>query len=284
VRPASPAAGNYLVYLDVWDRHVTAVEDPSIREVALGGSDTATRAQTVWQVKVRAGGDDWPPPAGAGRLAASVTYTGLEAALYRIEIHDGGDAGGATFKWARDNGSTVFAVSELVAAGGKTKAVVRPVGRARGTFLRAGDWVELVGDESELSLMPGSIVRVAKADARLRLVWLDGDVTDHRRETHLKLRRWHQDGAALRVTHGPIELEQGVVVEFAGGPFRTGDYWAIPARAGEGSVEWPSEPPRGIHHDHCKLAVVTWRKRGRNGWAGTVADRRRLFAPLAREG
>jgi hypothetical protein len=42
-----------LVYLDVWERHVTHLDDERIREVALGGPDTTTRKQTVWQVKVR---------------------------------------------------------------------------------------------------------------------------------------------------------------------------------------------------------------------------------------
>jgi hypothetical protein len=41
-----------LVYLDVWERHVTHLDDGHIREVALGGPDTTTRKQTVWQVKV----------------------------------------------------------------------------------------------------------------------------------------------------------------------------------------------------------------------------------------
>ncbi len=41
-----------LVYLDVWHRHITALDDPHIREKALGGSDTATRAKTIWQVKI----------------------------------------------------------------------------------------------------------------------------------------------------------------------------------------------------------------------------------------
>lgn len=50
---ASLEAGHvYVAYLDVWERHVTYIEDESIREVALGGPDTCTRAQTVWQVKV----------------------------------------------------------------------------------------------------------------------------------------------------------------------------------------------------------------------------------------
>lgn len=50
-----------LVYLDVWQRHVTALDDPLLRETALGGPDTTTRIKTVWQVKVlpvAQGGDD----------------------------------------------------------------------------------------------------------------------------------------------------------------------------------------------------------------------------------
>src|SRR5215207_4231732 len=43
-----------LVYLDVWERHVTHLDDDHIREVALGGPDTTTRKQTVWQTKVMA--------------------------------------------------------------------------------------------------------------------------------------------------------------------------------------------------------------------------------------
>ena len=42
----------YLVYLEVWERHVTTIEEPQIREVALLGPDTCTRLQLVWQVMV----------------------------------------------------------------------------------------------------------------------------------------------------------------------------------------------------------------------------------------
>jgi hypothetical protein len=45
-------SGRGLVYLDVWERHLTFVEDDLIREVALGGPDTATRAQLIWQAKI----------------------------------------------------------------------------------------------------------------------------------------------------------------------------------------------------------------------------------------
>lgn len=42
----------YLFYLDVWEREVTAYEDDSIREVALGGPDSATRSVVVWRIRV----------------------------------------------------------------------------------------------------------------------------------------------------------------------------------------------------------------------------------------
>lgn len=48
----SLAEGDYLVYLDVWERHLSYVEDDYMREKALGGPDTGSRARIVWQVKV----------------------------------------------------------------------------------------------------------------------------------------------------------------------------------------------------------------------------------------
>ncbi len=53
----------YVVYLRVWERHITAVEDPSIRELALGenGPDTAARSKIVWQVRATA---EFPPGSG----------------------------------------------------------------------------------------------------------------------------------------------------------------------------------------------------------------------------
>jgi len=114
----------YLVYLDLWERHITYFEDDSIREVALGGPDTATRAKVVWQVKAVPGTlpsgsegrdqcDEFKPSdpnfwaglfgANRGRLKAKAKkndasmdprivppdarYRGVENHLYRVEIH-----------------------------------------------------------------------------------------------------------------------------------------------------------------------------------------------------
>src|ERR1700694_649155 len=44
----------FWLYLDVWERHITSIEDDNIREKALNGPDTCTRAQVVWQGKTLA--------------------------------------------------------------------------------------------------------------------------------------------------------------------------------------------------------------------------------------
>ncbi len=55
---SSNNTSSFLVYLDVWERYVSYIQDMdnkyrSIREVALGGPDTAGRSKLVWQVKVK---------------------------------------------------------------------------------------------------------------------------------------------------------------------------------------------------------------------------------------
>lgn len=107
-----------VVYLEVWRRLITYLEDSSLREIALGGPDTTTRLKTVAQVKVaKWNGDVEPtcatahtalPHKGAGtlstldkqvpaappdpcRLPGSVAYTGTQNRLYRVEIHESGD-------------------------------------------------------------------------------------------------------------------------------------------------------------------------------------------------
>src|SRR5690348_2972217 len=45
--------GPYVVYLDVWERHITPAEtDVVLADPALGAADTCSRARIVWQVKV----------------------------------------------------------------------------------------------------------------------------------------------------------------------------------------------------------------------------------------
>ena len=43
---------SFALWLDVWERHLCALEAPGIADLALDGIDTASRAQVVWQVRL----------------------------------------------------------------------------------------------------------------------------------------------------------------------------------------------------------------------------------------
>ena len=125
----------WLLYLEVWERHLTVIEDPELAEPALGGADTTTRTQMVWQVKMLPIEN---PPENQPSVSELPEWQRLtrtrkfpvrmnqgyasENELFRIEIHAGNEAGEgednpyaspqelkpATWKWSRDNGTIAF--------------------------------------------------------------------------------------------------------------------------------------------------------------------------------
>ncbi|GAA1022012.1 MULTISPECIES: DUF6519 domain-containing protein [Amycolatopsis] len=175
-----PETGPFVVYLRVWERLITALQDPAIREIALGdpGPDTAARAKVVWQVAWCAGQtvDDFetfrkslnpepgllaaqakhPGDTDACHLPPEARFRGQENQLYRVEVHTGGRGWtdsvptkgfrrtlhGATFKWSRENASVVF---PIVSVSGAT-VTLGTLGRDSKLDLDVGDWVELLDD------------------------------------------------------------------------------------------------------------------------------------------
>jgi photosystem II stability/assembly factor-like uncharacterized protein len=280
---APPGSGTYLFYLDVWQRHLTAVERPELREVALGGPDTTTRTKTIWQVRwEEAGGKDcadfsggWVPAgaASSGRLAARAVpsasvsdpclvppgagYRRLENQCYRVEIHKPGAAGTATFKWSRDNGSVVSRV-EKVDATAATVTITDPGKDAEVGFASA-EFVELRDERQTLAGLRGTIVEVETLEGNDLVL----PTTLPALGAGAVARRW--ESAEIPVTAGTWEsLESGVQVRFTDGDYQTGDYWLIPARTLTGTVDWPvqdGEPVfegrQGIAHDYCPIGILT---------------------------
>lgn len=197
--PPLPTGGRHLVYLDVWQREVTHIEDPSLVEPAVG-VETSSRLQTVWQVRVL--GSEAPASAtcaspdadipgwaeliapSTGRLTTgtyevagvpdpcelppSGGYTGLENQLYRIEIHDAGAPGGAaTFKWSRDNASVASRVAARVSG---TELELDSLGRDEVLRFRIGDWVEIGDDAREMAQQPGEMRKVSDIDEANRRI------------------------------------------------------------------------------------------------------------------
>ena len=182
----SPSKGQaFAIYLDVWERHITWIEQDSIREVALGlgAPDTCTRSQVVWQVKALPWDAQWDPPkcpdipkvlmlSSTARMAARLStgtqisdpcsippdakYRGAENQLYRVEVHQGGTVGGntsPTFKWSRDNGSV--ATRWL---GTEKYDLIVTNARSFGP----GCWVELSDDDHDLRGEPGPLAKLAR--------------------------------------------------------------------------------------------------------------------------
>jgi hypothetical protein len=315
-----------LVYLDVTERYVTAIEDPALREVALGGPDTSGRAQVVWQVRIlEFERTDKPfdcnvitrrPSTGTGKLRARARldeaptesggtpsgspFRGTENRLYRVEVHNGGSAtdavARASFKWSRENGSVTFPIRSLSG----TTAKLGNLGRDARWSIAPGDWVELVDDAVAMRDEAGPLLQVRAVDRDNLTVTFSPpkglpswpDYTEASASArHALLRRWDQAGKAeasggtLPITEqaatpdgqetGWIALEDGVEVWFAaGGEYRAGDYWLIPARTATGDVEWPDEvdskdnlvpalrPAHGPHHYFAPLLMVTADARG----------------------
>ena len=66
------------VYLQVWQRLVTALDDDCLREPALGQADTTARLQTVWQVIAKGvASNPNNPTAGATGDCCQSMHTGL---------------------------------------------------------------------------------------------------------------------------------------------------------------------------------------------------------------
>jgi hypothetical protein len=303
----SPVEGRTdLIYLDVWQRHITYVEDPALREVALGGPDTTTRVKTLWQVKVRqdvgnvtcAAADGLLPAPSGGFLTTDVVtpppsvdpcslapaggYQGLENRLYRVEVHEGGPMGGATFKWAYHNASLVFAVDEFVNGQPASELRLKSIGRDKVLALRVGDWVEALDDATELSGAPGTMAQVTEVDEAERTIKLSVALPVLDEAGHPKVRRWGQPSDAIAITPDPFELEPGVgvTVQFSGTDFISGDYWVFAARSATRDIErLTNAPPMGIHHRYCALALVTWNAPA-DPWQATVHDCRPRFPAL----
>lgn len=286
------AGGEKIVYLDVWKRTVTHVEDPDILEVALDGPDTCTREQLISQVKVINASecsndiDALKRPDPAGTLTAKLSpeseqdkcdfrpeldYTGLRNSLYRIEIHTGGDKDTATFKWSRNNGADLVGIISFES---DDKSVIVPDDRV----LCQGDWVELGDDVSDLADLAGTgkhgrLTKITNLEHQTDgiKITLENDTGtfttspfNARTGRHPKLRKWHGienvsdfdtfDGSGIPDT----ELEHGIRLGFSDDYFYHGDYWQFIARTNDRSIEELDQAlPMGPEHHYAPLAIVT---------------------------
>jgi Family of unknown function (DUF6519) len=309
------APGVYLAHLVVSDRHLTFIEKPAIRETALGGPDTATRVQTIWQVKLLPVRDEattcasepeeWTqllqpsparlrfytpepePEADPCVIPPSNGFRGFENQLFRLEILNSGvlatapdTPNAATYVYSHDNGSIV--ARWLNKSG--NEITVSSTGRDDVLGFAAGNWIELTDDTRELNGLPGLLVQVTKVEGAVLTIDPGAETVDFDDfQPNPRVRRWDGHGTVAAIPtpdapDGAHELEGNVRALFSGGPFTTGDWWACAARTGTGQIEFGKEPepPAGTRYHRCKLAVL----RLEDGQWTVVEDCRTLFPPL----
>ncbi|MBN1203779.1 MAG: hypothetical protein JXB05_02500 [Myxococcaceae bacterium] len=290
--PTVPAPGRYVAYLEAWERHITAVEDPGLREPALGGAqDTCTRVEAVGQVKLArlVGEAGVLPTPGALREAfraagssgsrltlEGTSYSGMEGRLYRFEVHEGGAPGEAVLKWSRNNGAELHPVLGVSSA---LDTVLLPAD----ADVRNGDLIEVLsetvelGDEGEGQLSGAPVVftpaqwavgalfhvrEAANPEAGRRFELRDVDTgvltqldATLAKQPGLKVRRWH--GLLEPGTQATRDVEAGIRVRLEGGPFRAGEFWQYEARRGMpfSQAEWTASA-HGPERMFAPLAVV----------------------------
>jgi hypothetical protein len=326
--------GVYLIYLDVWERHLTYLDDKEMREVALGGTDTGTRTKIVWQVKALRVPDDiekyncsisfnaWEeetaestgtlearakptaPTSEPCELPPGAGYRRTENQLYRVEIHNKGEAGnGATFKWSRENGIVVTKVTDDIVAS-ENKIPISDTGRDSKLGFARGQWVEITDDRHELWGVPGTFVQLD--EVRDNTLFFKPDTIEGEPITkdnfplnfNPKVRRWDSPNGLLKVSipstnDGYIELEDGVQIKFGEGKkYKTGDCWLIPARTVTGDIEWPRTgdntpdalPSECTKHHFCRLALLSYSTEDgggeEEGSFGAISDCRKIFPAI----
>ncbi len=302
------STGTYLVYLTVWERSVSGLQEPALLEPALGPTtpDTTVRSQVVWSPAAlpwtdTTTGVDYGAVdtlfqqmnnLAQPTLTASPAngYSGLENQLYRIEIHRGNSENTnatPTFKWSRDNGSVEFGIDQKAQAGESDSKVLHLAGGGLPgrPKLEIGDCVEVI-DKSWVPFdPPGRLYTIAKVDP----LTLDDDVGTS--SIPLLLRRWDSvpidgDGTPVPDDGTPQPIENGIEVVFnatGDAKYQRGDFWLIPARAATGQIYGPTTddtgaPRYGPQRHYAPLAQIN---PSASDPTQRVYDLRALFTQLA---
>ena len=219
----------YLLYLDVWGRSITYLQDDGIREVALGGPDTTTRTKTVWQVKLvplnesDTASRSEPPAALArefidrphdkGNLTARRTMDGtpLGNYLYRVQIH----GSGGLFGWPRPESPVVSSVS-VSHVNVETKQIQVADWNVDALAWSAGQVIELYSDETDEQKTAGvlaDIIGLDETSKTLTLSQVPSEVAGHH---NIKARRivtfgWSRENGSVSFPIHRIDDSSGVL-------------------------------------------------------------------------
>ena len=107
---------------------------------------------------------------------------------------------GATYKWSRDNGAVVTAITNF--SKDDPEITVHDLGPDDALGFREGQWVEVSDDGLELNGQPGQLAQIVKVDSALNLITLN--VKPKPLTRNPRLRRWDGVGAVSGCDFGAV--------------------------------------------------------------------------------
>ena len=189
--------GYYLAYLEVWQRDISAAEEPNIREPALGGVDTTVRIKTLAQTKLLPlikplenlnnptydsfftpkNGDteevrekinqniaNWRKltQLSSGQLKPYIrAEAGLANQFYRLEVHQAGNLGSdgniPIFKWSKNN-ATINA--RIINVNGNNITIDKILYDDEDIGFAVDRWIEISTYDYELTGRSGLLVKI----------------------------------------------------------------------------------------------------------------------------
>jgi hypothetical protein len=233
----------HLVFLDIWERHITSLEDSAIREVALGGPDTATRAKVIWQLKVTDklpdGKSDlpanylgengknvsnlWPDwPEAWNKRADCKLKVRLQpdqtntdpctippTSAYRgqeNQLYRVEIHAGSTVEYNQPTFKWSRDNGSIVAAWqGNTEDGGLIVSKAYG--FAAGQWIEITSDADDLLGQPGTFSQIVKVEGDALYLAANSEVFDA--TVPKKIRRWDQkETEDIRLKDGAVPITE----------------------------------------------------------------------------
>ncbi|MGO9935479.1 MAG: DUF6519 domain-containing protein [Steroidobacteraceae bacterium] len=343
--PPTPLTQEF-IYLHLLEHTVSAVEDPELKDVALGGPDTTQRLQVVKRVKrlavtsadcatarAQAAGDwqlqglkfdpktmrlipqatlvvSYADPTTANNPcdpAVQGGYLGADNQLIRVQISDGGIAGGTPLLlWGFDNASFLYRATAssqtpttLILAQSPVDAYHIPqqeqvIEVLRSSFIidtepNAGDpqqpstvrcVAETRGFICTLAAPYAPDTRTLALNQQLPAEYLDDTNPLFVRIWQSQIASFTPDGSTSYSLQNLDGTQTGVQVTIgvspAGGPLPIGAYWMFAVRPSTPQAVYPErflvspQPPDGPRQWVCPLATIDWT--GQSGAAASGAD------------
>jgi hypothetical protein len=288
--PPTPVGQSYILYADLWERPVLALEDSDLRDPALTGPyDTATRRRTIGQIKWAPLDRDpensaHNPTRGNALLSARIPAAAPAVDpvggnfLLRVEVHDVTWPTGAApdapssvvVKWSRENGARHFRYPEAPPAfldGKWVWEVWKPIAELHLGYA-FGIWTPARG---ALSTQASAVTGDAGSFIRR---W-DGYCVLHQANGTWSLSAaGSADDPAKTAPGAQVSIQGGVLtvtydknalqlsLNLQGRTFLAGDAWTVPVRRAVHLPGGPdivaAVPPSGVTHRYVTLGTVTF--------------------------